>query len=418
MLKEIKFEPYQNILPDLEAIRFFQGFLDREYEVTLASLRDDIDAEGFIKEVEKLDGFYREGLKSGVLRFRQPGAPGFEEQKETIKIKACRTCFLVRSYEHKDYGTVYRFYTGTDRTTGKVYFNSYYVAKLEEGYRIISVYFINQRHNGWERRQGVNFEKEAPIFTGVWRVVEPDNGIDLEDYKSERGIDYKDPMSVKSEEEKNRNKYSDTRNKDSYLKIDKSINNSMSLKLVEDVRTNSILSRVLPLLEGRFYTNGFLRNNKVSEAEVLPGEQEKKALKFADLLSDILNADGCSALNSEGDCGYLPFVYCGEILLDGLPDFAAKDEVPEGAKVVYDTVEERRNCFWFDEIEEDIIETFEQGTEDPAYQAYMEVDKLLRENLKDLVEFQIEKGTEFPYVIGGTFAPGIFAGVVTVIVRT
>lgn len=418
MQNEIKFEPYQNRLPDSEVIHFFQSFLEREYEVTLASVCDEIDADGFIKEVEKLDAFYREGLKSGVRRFRQPGDSDFEAQKSNFQIKACRTCFLLRSYEHKEYGTVYRFYTGTDRAKGKSYYHSYYIAKLGEKYRIISVYLINEKHNGWERRQGVNWGKETIAFTGVWRIVEPNNATDLEDYRSDWGIDNKEPILVKREEGNNSKADTDTHNMVSNLNADKSNNDANDSKLVEDARSNSILRRVLPLLEGRFYTNGFIRNNKVTEAEALPEEQGKKALKFADLLSEILNADGCSALNSEGDSDYLPFVYCGEILLDGLPDFAAKDEVPEGAKVVYDTVEERQNCFWYDEIEEDILESFEQGEESHSYQAYVEVDKLMRENLKDLVEFQIVKGTEFPYVIGGTFAPGIFVGVVTAIVRT
>lgn len=418
MLNEVMLKPYQNVLPDPEAIHFFQSFLEKEYEVTLATVRDEIDADGFIKEVEKLDAFYREDLKSGVRRFRQPGDSDFEAQKSNIQIKACRTCFLLRSYEHKEYGTVYRFYTGTDRATGKAYYGSHYIAKLGEKYRIISVYLINEKHNGWERIQGVNWRKETIAFTGVWRIVEPNNSTDLEDYRSDWGFDNKELILVKREEGNNRKINTDTQNIVSNLNADKSNNDADDSKLVEDFRANSILSRVLPLLEGRFYTNGFIRNNKVSEAEVLPEEQGKKALKFSDLLCEILNADGCGALNSEGDCGYLPFVYCGEILLDGLPDFAAKDEVPEGAKVVYDTVEERRNCFWFDEIEEDILESFEQGKESHSYQAYVEADTLMRENLKDLVEFQILKGTEFPYVIGGTFAPRIFAGVVTAIVRT
>jgi hypothetical protein len=123
-------------------------------------------------------------------------------------------------------------------------------------------------------------------------------------------------------------------------------------------------------------------------------------------------------LDSEGDTGYLPFVYCGEILLDGLPDFAANDEVPPGAKVVYDTVEERRNIFWFDEVEQEVLEMFEQGEQDPAYRTYVEADAQIRNNLTELVEFRIEKGTEFPYVIGGTFSSGIFVGVITTIVHT
>lgn len=418
MLKKVELKPYQNSLPNLEAISFFEKFLEKEYEVTLASVSDEIDAERFMNEVKELDSYYREGLKSGVLRIRQPGDFNFEEKKLELQIKACRTCFLLRSYQHKEYGIVYRFYTGTDRTKGKTYYHSYYVAKLGEKYQIIAVYLINERHNGWERRQGVNWEKETIEFTGVWRIVEPYNDTDLEDYRSEQGIDHKEPILVKREEGNNRKFDADTQNMFSTLNADMLNNDANDSILVEDVRSNSILSCVLPLLGGRFYTNGFIRNIMGSLEGILPEEQGGKALKFADLLSEILNADGCGALNSVEDFGYFPFVYYGEILLDGLPDFAAKDDVPNGAKVIYDTVEERRICFWYDEMEEDVLECFEGGKENHSYQAYLEVDKLMRENLTDLVEFQVEKGIEFPYVIGGTFAPKIFVGVITKIVRT
>jgi hypothetical protein len=415
MLKEVKFKPYQNALPDPEAIRFFQSFIDKEYEITLASVCSEIDAKGFMKRVEELERFYSEGLKSGILRFRQPNDPDFEEQKNTILINACRTCFIIRSYKHKEYGMVYRFYTGTDRIKGKVYFNSYYIAKLEAGYRIISVFLINERHTGWERRQGANLMREGLVFTGVWRIVEPNNPMDIEDFKSEGGLDNKGQGFVKSEEE---TKADAVIEQEDCKIIDNRKENIPSSNPMENVRANAILARILPLLGGRFYSYGFIRNEKSLRINEITDKKLIKAVEFATHLCEILNEQGCSALSSEGDCIYLPFVYSGEILLDGLPDFAAKDDVPDGAKVIYDTVEERRICFWYDELEEDIIENFELGEEEPAYKAYVKVDTLMRENLTDLVEFQIEKGTEFPYVIGGTFAPRIFAGVVTAVVRT
>jgi hypothetical protein len=408
MLIEYPYEPYQGNLPDLDIVKFFEDYINKEFSVALAAVSEEVDAEGFRQEVAKLDQYYSEGLHSGIKRFRQPKEPGFEEQKEMIHIKAPRTCFLIRGYQHDKFGRVYRFYTGTDRKKGKVYFHCYYIGKAEDRFQIMSVYMINERHTGWERKQGVNWAKENIIFEGVWRFEEPNHVTDQEDYYSERGIDDLGGSTLEG------------------INLDRSdehkatgqLSAPSELIILEDIRANAILRQVLPLLDGKFYVNGFIRNRKTDRLGVCSEENLQNALSFTRQLAELLETGGCTSLGSEGDTIYLPFVYCGDILLDGLPDFAANDDVPRGAKVIYDTIEDRKNCFWYDELEEDILENFAQGEQDSSFIAYVKADALMRKNLTELVEFHIEQGIEFPYVIGGTFAQGIFAGVVTSIVRT
>ncbi|WP_438448567.1 hypothetical protein [Gorillibacterium sp. sgz5001074] len=405
-------EPWNGMLPEPEAVEFIQSFLQTQYRVTMAKAREDLDQAAFEGEVRQLDGFYREGLKSGFVRGKQPGDDGFAEFAEQFHIKAERTCFLIRAYEHAKLGRVYRFYTGTDRKKGKQYYLSYYCANLGDGFRIVGEYLINSAHTAWERQQGEKWADGAFAFTAVWRFHEPENEKDKEDYISDAGRDLKAnktplPMTVSPK----RNSEPETKEMADFIRRFGPIQ--------EDARAQSILqSEGLELLGGSIYTSGFFRNGHSPADTGLPWAQLAEATGFAVELAGILQAGGCTAPDSEGDSPYVPFVYCGEMLLDGLPDFAAKDDVPAGASVVYDTVEERACMFWPDELEEEIREMLDQGDNLQSGQAYRDADHLMRRKLTRTVVFQIERGVNIPWVIGGTFCPGIFAGVVTLCIRT
>lgn len=412
MANEWIMEPWNGMLPEPEATEFIQSFLQIQYRVTRAKAREDLDQAAFEGEVRQLDEFYREGLKSGVIRGKQPGDNGFAEFAEQFQNKAERTCFLIRAYEHAKLGRVYRFYTGTDRKKGKQYFLSYFCANPGNGFRIVGEYLINNAHTAWERQQGEKWADGAFAFTAVWRLEEPANEKDKEDYFSDAGSDLKGvipprplavPPSVSGEPV--------TKEMADFIRQFGAIR--------EDERTHSILQREgLELLGGNFYTNGFFRSGNNPVSSDLPWANLTEAIGFAEELAGILQAGGCTALDSEGDSSYVPFVYCGEMLLDGLPDFAARDEVPLGAKVVYDTLELRSCMFWPDELDEEIREMLDHGNNSLSNAAYQAADRLMRRKLTDAVVFQIERGPQFPWVVGGTYCPGIFAGVATLCIRT
>lgn len=383
-----------------EALEFFWNFLETEYKITLAKAREDLNQEGFNKEVEKLDAFYMKGLKSGVIRPCNPGDEGFSVFADEVKIKAIRKIFHIRAYKHANYEIVYRAYVSTDREKGNRYFFSYYFAKVEDSFKIISQYIINDARTGWEWKQGIKFKINTLEFLGVDRFIEPNQAKDCEDYKSEAGSDYE--ILIKEELDKSLDERSEK------LKF------MESFRDMEDTKINNSLASCLFLLKGRFYTNGFFREGSNPKAAKLKEKDLKEAIDFSKDIVKILRNGECTSLDSEGDKGYYPFVYCGEMLLDGLPDFAAKDDVPKGAIVEYDALGERSCIFWYDEFEDDYEEDLVQET----LEAFKSASDKMKSYLKDLVEFSVVYGTEYPVVIGGTFSSGIFAGIVTTRVHT
>jgi hypothetical protein len=383
-----------------EALEFLQNLLETEYKITLAKAREDLNQDGFNKEVEKLDVYYMKGLKSGVIRPCNPGDEGFSVFAVEVKIKARRKIFLIRAYKHTNYEIVYRAYVSTDREKGNRYFFSYYFAKVEDSFKIISQYIINDARTGWEWKQGIKFKFNTLEFLGVDRFIDPNQAKDCEDYKSEAGADYeiliKDELDISIDASAEKLKFME------------------SFRDMEDIEINNSLASSLSLLKGRFYTNGFFREGSNPKADKLQGKDLKEAMEFSKDIVKILRSGECTALDSEGDKGYYPFVYCGEMFLDGLPDFAAKDDVPKGAIVEYETLGERSCIFWYDEFEEDYEEDLAQET----LEAFKSASDKMKFYLKDLVEFSIVYGTEYPVVIGGTFSSEIFAGIVTTRVHT
>lgn len=190
--------------------------------------------------------------------------------------------------------------------------------------------------------------------------------------------------------------------------------NAESYRYMEDTKINNSLASSLSLLKGRFYTNGFFREGSDPKTVDLPEKELKDAIAFSKDIVNVLRKGECTALESEGDKAYFPFVYCGEMLLDGLPDFAAKDDVPKGAVVKYDELGERSCIFWYNEFAEDYKEDLAAET----VEAFQIASSKMKTYLKDLVEFEVVYGTEYPVVIGGTFCSGIFAGVITTRVHT
>ncbi|MBP2638981.1 MAG: hypothetical protein H6Q72_4888 [Firmicutes bacterium] len=394
-----------------EVANFIDNFLQTQYKVTMAQVREDLDEEGFKQEAAKLnaffklDIFYPEGAQPFIKRAHRPGDAAFAELAEQLQHKAVRKLFLVRAYEHPEWGVIYRIYVGTDRKKGSQYFFSYYLTKVAENYKIIAQYLINDSHTGWEWSQGLRLHKQPMTFAGVWRFIEPAKEKDQEDYGSEEGIDYlnfgaKKPLAQQIAQ--------------MAPLPEKSIVVERIGTIEPDNSANLYFARCLELLMGRFFTHGFFRNGPDPFAASLPWQELADAVQFSKEIVSILREADCTALESEGDGVYFPFVYCGDMLLDGLPDFAANDDVPPGTVVKYDTLEDRECLFWYDDFAED----YAADLDETSLSAFKSIHGKMKAVLTDLVEFSIVNGTEFPVIIGGTFAPGIFAGVITIRVQT
>ncbi|MDJ1492956.1 tetratricopeptide repeat protein [Cytophagaceae bacterium DM2B3-1] len=181
---------------DEDAIQFMNAFLEAEYQLTLAQIQEDLDAEGFKQKVKDLDSHYFSGnVASGILRFKQPGTPGFEDIKSQIQINAPRRLFLVRVHQHDSLGLVYRFYTGTNRKTGISYFYSYYVTRVDQTFKIVARYICSDASTGWEWHAGLRLAKDVLTFLRVYRLHEPHQK-NTADYTSEAGTDYKQEVML------------------------------------------------------------------------------------------------------------------------------------------------------------------------------------------------------------------------------
>ncbi|TCL39821.1 hypothetical protein EV210_10116 [Anaerospora hongkongensis] len=395
----------------VEAREFIEAFLTAQYAATMAVGREDLDEEGFQQEVAKLnsyfklDVFYPDREPPVPRRTRQPGEPAFAELAEQLQNKAVRKLFMVRAYEHPEWGVIYRIYVGTDRKKGTQYFFSYYIAKVAESYKIIAQYLINDSHTGWEWSQGLRLHKQPMIFAGVWHFTEPTKEKDQEDYGNEEGIDY---PSFGTKQPLARQAVLNATAPEKPKVVER-------LGMIEqDNAANLYFARCLELLMGRFFTHGFFCNGSDPFAASLPWQELADAVQFSKEMVSFLREADCTALESEGDAIYFPFVYCGDLLLDGLPDFAANDHVPPGAVVKYDTLDDRECLFWYDDFAEDYAEDLDES----SLAAFKTVHGKMKAVLKDLVEFTIVAGTECPVIIGGTFATSIFAGIITIQVQT
>lgn len=397
----------------VEAREFIEAFLKAQYAATMAQGREDLNEGGFQQEVAKLnsyfklDVFYPDREPPIPKRTQRPGDAAFAELAEQLQINAVRRLFLVRAYEHSEWGVIYRIYVGTDRKKGNQYFFSYYIAKVAADYKIIAQYLINSNHTGWEWSQGLRLHNKPLTFAGVWRFTEPAKEKDQQDYYSEEGIDYQNFAGKKPLP-------SDRQPETITPGPEKSMIVEPFGRIQQDQAANTYFADYLVLLAGRFFNHGFFRNGADPFAPSLPWQELADAVRFSREITSLLSEAGCTALESEGDATYFPFVYCGDMLLDGLPDFAAKDDVPTGAVVKYDTLGDRQCLFWYDEFAEDYAEDLASST----FEGFKQAHDKMKVALTDLVEFAIVAGAEFPVIIGGTFKPGVFVGVITRRVQT
>jgi len=169
-----------------DARQFIQSFLDEEYQVTLAQAQEDLDAEGFQAKVAKLDAFFNQGLKSGVVRLMDPSDPDFEVVKEQVEDNTPRRLFLIRSYQHPEHERLYRAYVGTDRKKGTSYFQTYYFARVGKDFKIVARYSLDRGHTKWDWSAGAKINNPG-TFQEIQRLAEPTHENDLKDYKSEEG---------------------------------------------------------------------------------------------------------------------------------------------------------------------------------------------------------------------------------------
>lgn len=168
----------------------------------------------------------------------------------------------------------------------------------------------------------------------------------------------------------------------------------------------------LRIIGGRFYTHGFFPDGSDPYRTDLPWAAMKEAAEFLDRVVGILNDGDCRSLGSAGDRRYYPFL-CIDEQMAYIPGFLTQIESRMPGFVSKSLSLTKRSClFWSKGREPELKEYLEPKT----IRAFKQASKLMKENLKNRIEFavvQAPERMELPVFIGGQFAPGIFAGLFT-----
>ncbi|MDJ1471056.1 hypothetical protein [Xanthocytophaga flava] len=399
-----------------EAIAFINEFIANEYAAWQAYYLEQ-DDELFEEVRDKVDRMYGADLMTEV-NYRSIYESWFTEGEAKLAQVKPRILFQIKEYEHTDYGSLFRCYVSSYSNWSDSYSASFYIAKREnfrtkeKEWRIVSKY--NNDVGNWQWRGGIRVEPLGKLLS-VRQFQPPADPVDLADYEAALNsvvapTETKTaPTPVSLDREKGENPQ-----RDAFVETFGAIEEKVlwGKQYAGTPSQDPNWSIFLTLLGGKFYTSGFFRQGADPLSDTLPWPALGEAIRFTQELAQLLTEAGCTALNSEGDMAYFPFVYCGE-MIDGLPDFIALGQFLEGAKLRMKRIQKRNCIFWDQQADEEYKEYLSPQT----FEAFEQVSQKMKATLKSLVEISLVYEPAFPVVMGGTFQPGIFAGLVTLMIR-
>ena len=424
-----------------EAIAFMQSFIEQEYLAFKASY-EERDEDVYEDQRELVDRMYGAGLSTIVNRDIQPDETWFAEASRHLAVLKRRTLFQVKKYDHPAYSSVFACYVSSpigwlrqkDGVETAEWSDSYdwvlYIAKVmnrrtgQPNYKIIT-----QQNTGSGRFLGSPLEPLGAL-QAVKQFQPPFDPQDLAEYEAtgkaaaELTNGAPTPSAEAAKEAARTEPVAEPKRQDfNSMPPDKAqfIERFGDItevvlwqrSLLGVVEEDPAYAMCLKLLGGRFYTSGFFPDGKDPAADSLPWQDLEDAMAFAQNLVSILRDGGCTALESEGDRTYYPLV-CYDDKLAYVPScFTTLEHTLQGK--IKSALLTKYNCpFWPNQKND----YYKEYLEPKAYKAFRTAGKLMKDTLKGRGTLAIVQPPEFPVVIGGTFRPGIFAGVVTTRVWT
>lgn len=426
-----------------EAIAFIQNFIEQEYLAFKASY-EERDEDIYEDQRELVDLMYGGGLRTNVNRDLNTSEEWFAEAPRHLAALKRRTLFQVKQYAHPNYGSVYACYVSSpigwlrqkDGVETAEWSDSYdwvlYVAKIvnrrtgQPNFKIIT-----QQNTGSGRSLGNPLEPLGAL-QAVKQFQPPADPQDLAEYEatSKAADELASGGSIPAVEPAKEVAKTETEAVAAPKCQDLSSMPLAKARFIErfgDIAEVVLWQRnflgvveedpayvmCLKLLGGRFYTSGFFPDGKDPAANSLPWQDLGDAMVFAQNLVSILRDGGCTALESEGDRTYYPLV-CYDDKLAYVPScFTTLEHTVQGK--IKSAMLTKYNCpFWPNQRND----YYKEYLEPKAYKAYRAAGKLMKETLKGRATLAIVQSPEFPVVIGGTFRPGVFAGVITTKVYT
>ena len=145
-----------------DAIHFIQAFISKEYEALIAQWTEP-DNSLFKTKRREVNSFYGPDLATEVNRPRSVDDKWFKGAKKYLDMIQPRILFQVKQYEHSTLGNLYRCYVSTTQRSNTTYFACLYIAKTEQGLKIVAQYNTDFE-GGWNWRGGVKLETLAKLI--------------------------------------------------------------------------------------------------------------------------------------------------------------------------------------------------------------------------------------------------------------
>lgn len=142
-----------------EAIEFFKNYLQLEYDLWYKYYTDKTGEEyetlsEQIEEIELLGNSYPFPVED-----EEEWQEIYEDGKDILPNRKVRTLFVAKEYKHDKFGELYSFYTSRD-TKGKDTINlTFYVAKMDGEFKVISKYLVERESGGWKYQMGEEIDK-------------------------------------------------------------------------------------------------------------------------------------------------------------------------------------------------------------------------------------------------------------------
>jgi hypothetical protein len=152
------------------AKEFIEIFLDKEFEIIkLISLEPD--REKVHAEFKIFLSFFVKGARKdpSIVLNEDIDKKWENEGKDRLKRKSRRKLFQIKEYSHTDLGSIYRCYMSDLNVPYQneyEYFQNYFVAKINNDFKIISTYGLKIRDVDEDRELSVGL-KDFRYFSGV-----------------------------------------------------------------------------------------------------------------------------------------------------------------------------------------------------------------------------------------------------------
>lgn len=171
-----------------DPVMFIRAFLEAEYQVYLTHATEPDNTVFQARVEEYLNFFAFKVSRSEVFLFRPAtiDTDWFEENQDRAEEIEPRKLFLIRTYQHPEFGVIHRCYVGDEYEGNCDYAACFCIGEHANEVKIISRHLMNWVHTGWDWTGGKRM-KDFGQLINVLRFQVPEHAKDLADYESETG---------------------------------------------------------------------------------------------------------------------------------------------------------------------------------------------------------------------------------------